>query len=70
MVRRASRGALLTALFCLALSGIGMRAAPIRLARHPDFHAGRITFSYLGDIWLANEDGSSTSWTKRSCTPS
>src|SRR5579864_2500392 len=33
-------------------------AAPIRLARHPDYHAGRITFSYLGDIWIANEDGS------------
>src|SRR5262249_9970806 len=32
--------------------------APIKLARHPDYHAGRITFSYLGDIWTANEDGS------------
>ncbi len=35
-----------------------LAAAPIRLARHPDFHAGKITFSYLGDIWTANEDGS------------
>jgi hypothetical protein len=26
-------------------------AGPIRLARHPDYHAGRIAFSYLGDIW-------------------
>ena len=33
-------------------------ASPIKLARHPDYHAGRITFSYLGDIWIANEDGS------------
>ncbi len=33
-------------------------ASPIRLARHPDYHAGKITFSYLGDIWVANEDGS------------
>ena len=32
-------------------------AAPIRLARHPDYHAGKVTFSYLGDIWVANEDG-------------
>jgi tricorn protease len=32
--------------------------APIRLARYPDYHAGKITFSYLGDIWVANEDGS------------
>src|SRR5436190_3969636 len=32
-------------------------AARVRLARHPDYHAGKITFSYLGDIWIANEDG-------------
>lgn len=30
----------------------------MKLARHPDYNAGRITFSYLGDIWMANEDGS------------
>jgi tricorn protease len=30
----------------------------VRLARHPDYHAGKIAFSYLGDIWIANEDGS------------
>src|SRR5262245_35213557 len=37
----------------------GTQAAglPIRLARHPDYHAGKVTFSYLGDIWIANEDG-------------
>src|SRR5262244_3026621 len=46
-------------LFALALifmAGVA-NAAPIRLARHPDYHAGKITFSYLGDIWIANEDG-------------
>jgi tricorn protease len=32
-------------------------AAPIKLARHPDYNGGKIVFSYLGDIWLANEDG-------------
>jgi tricorn protease len=32
-------------------------AGPIRLARHPDYHAGRIAFSYLGDIWTAGDDG-------------
>jgi len=37
--------------------GDAMRAAPVRLARHPDYHAGKIAFSYLGDIWVANEDG-------------
>ena len=31
---------------------------PIRLARHPDYHGGRIAFSYLGDIWTASENGS------------
>ena len=31
---------------------------PIKLARHPDYHAGKIAFSYMGDIWTANEDGS------------
>jgi tricorn protease len=35
-------------------------AAPVRLARHPDYHAGKIAFSYLGDIWVANEDGTNT----------
>ena len=32
-------------------------AAPIKLARHPDYNAGKIVFSYLGDLWVANEDG-------------
>src|SRR5258708_33446055 len=41
----------------LALSAAPGTAAPVRLARHPDYHAGKITFSYLGDIWTANEDG-------------
>jgi tricorn protease len=47
-----------------ALIVIGLLAAapdhPIRLARHPDYHLGKVTFSYLGDIWVANEDGSNT----------
>src|SRR5450759_3266011 len=32
-------------------------AGPVRLARHPDYHAGKIAFSYLGDIWVSGEDG-------------
>ncbi len=36
-----------------------LAAAPVKLARHPDYHAGKIAFSYLGDIWIAGEDGSS-----------
>src|SRR6186713_3081284 len=36
----------------------GTPAGPIKLARYPDYHAGRIAFSYMGDIWVAGEDGS------------
>lgn len=32
-------------------------AAEIRLPRHPDVSEGRIVFSYLGDLWLVNDDG-------------
>src|SRR4051812_1136592 len=56
MVRRMTLGGALAAL--LALAPLAASAAPVRLARHPDYHAGTITFSYLGDIWTANEDGS------------
>jgi tricorn protease len=55
MIRRASLG---LAILILALAGTSW-AASVRLARHPDYHAGKIAFSYLGDIWVANEDGSS-----------
>jgi tricorn protease len=57
MLRRASLAALVTgslAVLCVTAA----LAAPVRLARHPDYHDGKITFSYLGDIWVANEDGS------------
>src|SRR5262245_8858406 len=36
----------------------GAQEGPIKLARHPDYHAGKIAFSYMGDILTANEDGS------------
>ena len=55
MVRRAS---VAVALFMLALGTASPIAAPVRLARHPDYHSGRVVFSYLGDLWMANEDGS------------
>ena len=35
-----------------------MLAAEARLLRHPSYHKGKVAFSYLGDIWVANEDGS------------
>ncbi len=43
--------------FALFLAATAAEAAPVRLARTPDFHAGKIAFSYLGDIWVVNEDG-------------
>ncbi|HYT88727.1 MAG TPA: S41 family peptidase [Gemmataceae bacterium] len=33
-------------------------AAEVKLARHPDYHNGKVVFSYLGDLWSVNEDGS------------
>jgi len=29
-----------------------------RLLRHPSYSKGKVAFSYLGDIWIANENGS------------
>src|SRR5580765_7477959 len=56
---RPARAAAFVAVCLLSVASVpSSSAAPIRLARHPDYHAGRITFSYLGDIWIANEDGS------------
>ena len=53
MVRRISFATLTVLLLAVASAAAG----PVRLARHPDYHAGRIAFSYLGDIWTAGEDG-------------
>src|SRR6266849_8104054 len=47
----------LVVLAFIATVAASAAAGPIKLARHPDYHAGKITFSYLGDIWIANEDG-------------
>jgi tricorn protease len=33
-------------------------AGEIKLARHPDYHDGKIVFSYLGDLWVVQDDGS------------
>ncbi len=40
-------------LLCCALS-FGREA---KLVRYPHYHAGRIAFTYLGDIWTADESG-------------
>ena len=31
--------------------------AQAKLLRHPAYSKGKVAFSYLGDIWIANEDG-------------
>jgi tricorn protease len=33
-------------------------AREAKLVRYPHFHQGKVTFTYLSDIWTANEDGS------------
>jgi len=50
------RRTVLTAAVVLVSAGLAA-AEPVRLARHPDYHMGKIVFSYLGDIWIAGEDG-------------
>jgi tricorn protease len=51
----------LFALLVVAASAlaVGLRAEPIKFARTPHIGGGKIAFSYHGDIWVANEDGSS-----------
>src|SRR5205823_4600842 len=40
------------------LLGAPAFAGEIRLIRHPDYHDGKIVFSYLGDLWSVRDDGS------------
>ncbi len=46
--------ALAIALFLPAVS-----LADVKILRHPSYSKGKVAFSYLGDIWIANENGSS-----------
>ena len=45
---------------CLAFACLfpGISPAQIKLIRHPTYSKGRVAFSYLGDIWIARENGS------------
>jgi tricorn protease len=45
------------AVVVVALVGSPVAARELRLARHPDYHNGKLAFSYMGDIWLVGEDG-------------
>ena len=49
----------LSLMLVLALAAAGRAGAdPIKFARYPHICNGKIAFSYHGDIWVANEDGS------------
>src|SRR4029453_13184396 len=43
-----------TLFFITTVSAFGREA---RLVRYPHYHNGRIVFTYLGDIWTADENG-------------
>src|SRR5580765_8540566 len=47
-------------LFFLALALLlpALSQAQVKLLRHPTYSKGKVAFSYLGDIWIANENGS------------
>jgi tricorn protease len=44
-------------LLCAVLLAPALSTAQIKLLRHPAYSNGRIAFSYLGDLWIANENG-------------
>jgi len=47
---------LLVALAAMTLPAF-VNAEPIKFARYPHVAGGRLVFSYHGDIWIANQDG-------------
>ncbi len=51
-----ARRLLLAALCSLVFASAALAEA--RVLRHPTYSKGKVAFSYFGDIWSANEDGS------------
>jgi tricorn protease len=45
------------ALLALLVFSSAATAKEARLIRYPHYHEGRVAFSYLGDVWVAGEDG-------------
>ena len=44
-------------LIAIAILLPALSQAQVKLLRHPTYSKGKVAFSYLGDIWIANEDG-------------
>lgn len=44
-------------LFAAVLLAPALLLADSRMLRHPSYSKGKVAFSYLGDIWVASEDG-------------
>ena len=55
-VRRIA-GSLLAGLVILLTLAPTRAAVDAKLIRYPHYHAGRLAFTYLGDVWTANEKG-------------
>ena len=53
-----SRLLFVTSWLFIILGSIPWGRAEVKLLRQPSYHNGKVAFSYLGDIWVANEDGS------------
>ena len=47
-----------TLLAGLALLLPALSIAQVKLLRHPTYAKGKVAFSYLGDLWVAGENGS------------
>src|SRR5262249_18520371 len=48
---------LVVAALSLLAASVTATAGEIKLVRYPHYHQGRIVFTYLADIWTADEDG-------------
>jgi tricorn protease len=57
-MRRSGVVVFVATLLLLASASVPRGASQARLARQPDYHGGRIAFSYLGDIWTVSDTGS------------
>ena len=47
----------MTRILILAALALASLNAQVKLLRHPTYSNGKVAFSYLGDLWVANENG-------------